>query len=259
MASTTLANIGVTGLAVMGSNLARNLARHGHVVAVHNRSVERTTALVDKHGSDGTFVPSASVTEFLASLERPRRIIIMVKAGGPTDAGIDELVPHLEQGDSVVDGGNAQFTDTRRREAKLRDLGLHFVGTGISGGEVGALNGPSIMPGGSPESYAALGPILESIAARVDGEPCCAWMGPDGAGHFVKMVHNGIEYADMQFIAEAYDVRSATGLSAGEAAAVFREWNSGELDSYLVEITADVLAQTDSATGRPLIDLIVDE
>jgi 6-phosphogluconate dehydrogenase len=258
MASTTLANIGVTGLAVMGSNLARNLARHGHVVAVHNRSVERTTALVDKHGSDGTFVPSASVTEFLASLERPRRIIIMVKAGGPTDAVIDELVPHLEQGDIVVDGGNAQFTDTRRREAKLRDLGLHFVGTGISGGEVGALNGPSIMPGGSPESYAALGPILESIAARVDGEPCCAWMGPDGAGHFVKMVHNGIEYADMQFIAEAYDVLSAAGLTASDVADVFRDWNTGELDSFLVEITAEVLDQVDPATGRALVDVIVD-
>src|SRR5690606_19772739 len=150
-----------------------------------------------------TFVGSETVAEFVASLERPRRIIIMVKAGTGTDAVIDQLLPHLEQGDIVVDGGNAQFQDTRRREARLRELGLHFVGAGISGGEVGALEGPSIMPGGSPESYAALGPILESIAAVVDGEPCCAWMGPDGAGHFVKMVHNGIEYADMQFIAEA--------------------------------------------------------
>ncbi|GAB3061072.1 NADP-dependent phosphogluconate dehydrogenase [Intrasporangium mesophilum] len=253
-----LADIGVTGLAVMGSNLARNLARHGHAVALHNRSPERTRVLVEQHGSEGTFLPSEATKDFVASLARPRRIIIMVKAGGPTDAVIDELVPLLEEGDIVVDGGNAHFEDTRRREAALREHGLHFVGTGISGGEVGALEGPSIMPGGSKESYAALGPILESIAAQVDGEPCCAWMGPDGAGHFVKMVHNGIEYADMQFIAEAYDVLSAAGLTAAEVADVFREWNTGELDSFLVEITADVLSQVDAATGRPLVEVIVD-
>jgi 6-phosphogluconate dehydrogenase len=242
----------------MGSNLARNLARHGHTVAVHNRSVARTRALVEQHGSEGVFVPSESTAEFVASLERPRRIIVMVKAGDPTDAVIDELVPLLEEGDIVVDGGNAHFADTRRRESWLREHGLHFVGTGISGGEVGALEGPSIMPGGSRESYAALGPILESIAAKVDGEACCAWMGPDGAGHFVKMVHNGIEYADMQFIAEAYDLLSAAGLSAAEAADVFREWNTGELDSFLIEITAEVLDQVDAATARPLVDVIVD-
>jgi 6-phosphogluconate dehydrogenase len=254
----SLATIGVTGLAVMGSNLARNLARHGHVVAVHNRTNAKTQALIEQHGSEGTFVPSESTADFVASLERPRRIIIMVKAGGPTDAVIDELVPLLEKGDIVVDGGNAHFEDTRRREARLREHGLHFVGTGISGGEVGALEGPSIMPGGSKESYAALGPILESIAAQVDGDPCCAWMGPDGAGHFVKMVHNGIEYADMQFIAETYDLLSAAGLTAAEAADVFREWNSGELDSFLIEITADVLDQVDAVTGGPLVDVIVD-
>ncbi len=253
-----LATIGVTGLAVMGSNLARNLARHGHTVAVHNRSYVKTRVLVEEHGSEGTFVPSETMADFVASLERPRRIIVMVKAGGPTDAVIDDLVPLLEEGDIVVDGGNAHFEDTRRREARLREHGLHFVGTGISGGEVGALEGPSIMPGGSKESYAALGPILESIAAQVDGEPCCAWMGPDGAGHFVKMVHNGIEYADMQFIAEAYDLLSAAGLTSAEAAAVFREWNTGELDSFLIEITADVLDQVDASTGRPLVDVIVD-
>ncbi|KRB45138.1 NADP-dependent phosphogluconate dehydrogenase [Terrabacter sp. Root181] len=253
-----LATIGVTGLAVMGSNLARNLARHGHTVAVHNRSTAKTRTLVDEHGSEGTFVPSESTADFVASLERPRRIIVMVKAGGPTDAVIDELVPLLEEGDIVVDGGNAHFENTRRREKRLREHGLHFVGTGISGGEVGALEGPSIMPGGSKESYAALGPILESIAAQVDGEACCAWMGPDGAGHFVKMVHNGIEYADMQFIAEAYDLLSAAGLTATESAAVFREWNSGELDSFLIEITADVLDQVDASTGRPLVEVIVD-
>ena len=255
---TTLADIGVTGLAVMGSNLARNLARHGHVVALHNRTAARTTALVEQHGSEGSFVASESLAEFVGSLERPRRIIIMVKAGAPTDAVIDELVPLLDEGDIVVDGGNAHFDHTRTREARLREHGLHFVGTGISGGEVGALEGPSIMPGGSKESYAALGPILESIAAQVDGEACCAWMGPDGAGHFVKMVHNGIEYADMQFIAEAYDVLSAAGLTAAEVADVFREWNTGELDSFLVEITAEVLGQVDAATGRPLVELVVD-
>src|SRR3954463_8000436 len=254
----TPAQIGVTGLAVMGRNLARNLARNGYAVALHNRTAARTRSLVEEHGDEGTFVATESLKEFVDALERPRRILVMVKAGAPTDAVIDELVPLLEEGDIVVDGGNAHFADTRRREARLREHGLHFVGTGISGGEVGALEGPSIMPGGSKEAYAALGPILESIAAQVDGEPCCAWMGPDGSGHFVKMVHNGIEYADMQFIAEAYDLLSAAGLSAAGAADVFREWNSGELDSFLVELTAEVLAQFDSITGVPLVDVIVD-
>jgi 6-phosphogluconate dehydrogenase len=253
------ANIGVIGLAVMGSNLARNLARHGHTVAVFNRTHARTLAHLEAHRADGTFVGAETLEEFVASLIRPRRIIIMVKAGPGTDAVIDQLAPLLEDGDIVVDGGNSHFEDTRRREAALREVGLHFVGTGISGGEVGALEGPSIMPGGSKESYEALGPILESIAAKVDGEPCCAYMGPDGAGHFVKMVHNGIEYADMQFIAEAYDVLTAAGLSAGEVAEVFREWNTGELDSFLVEITAEVLSHVDPSTGRPLVELIVDQ
>ena len=253
------AQIGVTGLAVMGRNLARNLARHGHTVALHNRTQSRTDDLVGEYGHEGDFVPSTSLETFVASLERPRRVVIIVKAGDGTDAVIDELAPLLDEGDIVVDGGNAHFEDTRRREAALRDKGLHFVGAGISGGEVGALEGPSIMPGGSKESYAALGPILESIAAQVEGEPCCAWMGPDGAGHFVKMVHNGIEYADMQFIAEAYDVLSAAGLDAHEVADVFREWNSGELDSFLVEITAEVLDHRDADTGRPLVELIRDE
>ncbi|MEO7236337.1 MAG: NADP-dependent phosphogluconate dehydrogenase [Lapillicoccus sp.] len=257
--SETRAQIGVTGLAVMGRNLARNLARHGHTVALHNRTQSRTDDLVGEYGHEGDFVPSTSLETFVASLERPRRVVIMVKAGDSTDAVIDELVPLQDEGDIVVDGGNAHFEDTRRRESALRDKGIHFVGTGISGGEVGALEGPAIMPGGSKESYAALGPILESIAAQVDGEPCCAWMGPDGAGHFVKMVHNGIEYADMQFIAEAYDVLSAAGLDAHEVAAVFREWNTGELDSFLVEITAEVLDHDDPATGRPLVELIRDE
>ncbi len=210
------ADIGVTGLAVMGRNLARNLAWHGHVVALHNRSPERTRSLVKEHGDEGTFIPSESMEGFVASLEQPRAIIIMVQAGPPTDAVIDQLVPLLDEGDIVVDCGNAHFMDTRRREHALREHGLNFVGCGVSGGEEGALNGPSIMPGGSKEAYAKLGPILESIAAQVDGTPCCTHVGPDGAGHFVKMVHNGIEYADMQLIAEAYDLLRA-GLGAEPA------------------------------------------
>jgi 6-phosphogluconate dehydrogenase len=243
----------------MGRNLARNLARHGHTVALHNRSQARTDALVAQHGDEGEFVPSTSMKEFVGSLERPRRVVIMVKAGPGTDAVIDELAELMEPGDVIVDGGNAHFLDTRRREAALRERGLHFVGTGISGGEEGALNGPSIMPGGSVEAYASLGPLLESIAAEVDGVPCCTHVGPDGAGHFVKMVHNGIEYADMQLIAEAYDLlRSALGLTPAQIAEVFRGWNTGELESYLVEITAEVLDQLDAATGAPLVDVIAD-
>ncbi|MER7131494.1 NADP-dependent phosphogluconate dehydrogenase [Streptosporangium saharense] len=255
----TQAQIGVTGLAVMGANLARNLARHGHVVAVHNRSLSRTTKLVEEHGDEGTFVACETPEEFVAALERPRRVLIMVKAGAPTDAVIEEFAPLLEPGDMLVDGGNAHFLDTRRREAALRERGIHFVGTGVSGGEEGALLGPSIMPGGSKESYAALGPLLEDISAKVDGVPCCTHIGPDGAGHFVKMVHNGIEYADMQLIAEAYDLlRHGAGLDPAQLADVFDEWNRGELSSYLIEITAEVLRQVDASTGRPLVDVIAD-
>jgi 6-phosphogluconate dehydrogenase len=257
--TTGTAQIGVTGLAVMGRNLARNLARHGHTVALHNRSQARTDSLVADHGGDGTFVPTTSMAEFVDALERPRRAIIMVKAGAGTDAVIDELAALMEPGDVIVDAGNAHFADTRRREAALRERGLHFVGTGVSGGEEGALNGPSIMPGGSTEAYRSLGPLLESIAAVVDGVPCCAHAGPDGAGHFVKMVHNGIEYADMQLIGEAYDLlRSALGLTPAQVADVFGEWNTGDLESYLVEITSEVLGQVDGETGRPLVDVIAD-
>ncbi|QXT63772.1 NADP-dependent phosphogluconate dehydrogenase [Tessaracoccus palaemonis] len=258
MSTDQLANIGVIGMAVMGSNLARNLAHHGHRVAVFNRTTARTDEMIAAHGSEGDFRPAAELAQFVASLERPRRIIIMVKAGGPTDATIDALIPLLEPGDIVVDGGNAFFEDTRRREQKLRGAGLHFVGAGISGGEVGALEGPSIMPGGSAESYEALGPILESISAQVDGEPCCTYIGTDGAGHFVKMVHNGIEYADMQFIGEAYELLKGLGLSHTEMADVFATWNTGDLDSYLIEITSEVLRKVDAATGRPLVEVIVD-
>jgi len=260
MTEQATADIGVTGLAVMGRNLARNLARHGHAVALHNRSPQRTRSLVTEHGDEGTFVASESMPDFVASLKQPRAIIIMVKAGAPTDAVIDELVPLLDEGDIVVDCGNAHYTDTRRREAALRRHGLHFVGCGVSGGEEGALNGPSIMPGGSPESYRKLGPIFESIAAQVDGTPCCVHVGPDGAGHFVKMVHNGIEYADMQLIAEAYDIlRTGLGEEPGQIAEIFRTWNDGDLDSFLIQITAQVLAHTDARTGQPFVDVVLDQ
>jgi 6-phosphogluconate dehydrogenase len=255
-----LAQIGVTGLAVMGRNLARNFARHGHRVAIHNRTYARTEALVAEASADGEFVPSESLAEFVASLERPRRVLIMVKAGPGTDAVIDELIPLLDEGDIIIDAGNAHFPDTIRREARLKELGLHFVGTGVSGGEEGALNGPSIMPGGSPQSYASLGPLLESISAKVDDEPCCTYVGPDGAGHFVKMVHNGIEYADMQLIAEAYDlIKQATGASAAEIGTIFSTWNSGDLESFLIEITADVLSHVDAETGGAFVDIILDQ
>ncbi len=254
------AQIGVTGLAVMGRNLARNLARHGYRVAVHNRSAERTRWLVAEHGDEGTFLPAESVEDFVASLEVPRTVIIMVKAGAATDAVIDELVPLLEPGDIVVDAGNAHFPDTVRREAALRERGLHFVGTGVSGGEEGALLGPSIMPGGSVESYATLGPMLETISAKVDGVPCCTHVGPGGAGHFVKMVHNGIEYADMQLIAEAYDLlRQGLGAPASRIAEIFAQWNTGDLESFLIEITADVLAHTDPVTGGAFVDVVLDQ
>src|SRR4051794_36169375 len=256
----TPAQIGVTGLAVMGRNLARNLARNGYAVALHNRTAARTRSLVEEHGDEGTFVATESLKEFVDALERPRRVVIMVKAGAPTDAVIDELVPLLEEGDIVIDCGNAHFADTRRREHELRDKGLHFVGCGVSGGEEGALNGPSIMPGGSKESYEKLGPIFESIAAEVDGTACCVHVGPDGAGHFVKMVHNGIEYADMQLIAEAYDLlRHGLSGSTAELAEIFRSWNEGDLESFLIEITADVLAQEDAATGQPFVDVVLDQ
>ena len=254
------ANIGVVGLAVMGSNLARNLAsREGNTVAVYNRSRAKTDELVADHPEAG-FIPAFSYEEFAASLQKPRTAIIMVKAGGPTDAVIDELVKVFEPGDIIVDGGNAYFPDTIRREKAVRETGINYVGAGISGGEEGALHGPSIMPGGSDESWVTLGPILKSIAAVAEGEPCVTHIGHDGAGHFVKMVHNGIEYADMQVIAEAYDlIRRGTGKTPAEIAEIFAEWNKGELESYLIEITAEVLRQVDAETGKPLVDVILDQ
>ena len=255
-----LAQIGVVGLAVMGSNIARNFARHDYTVAVYNRSTEKTDAFMAEYGKDGDFIPSTTIKEFVASLERPRRALIMVQAGEATDAEIAQLADAMDKGDIIIDGGNSLFTDTIRREADMSARGLHFVGAGISGGEEGALNGPSIMPGGPAESYESLGPLLESIAAHVDDVPCCTHIGPNGAGHFVKMVHNGIEYADMQVIGEAYHLlRYAAHMTPAEIAEVFREWNTGDLDSYLVEITAEVLSQVDAETGKPLIDVIVDQ
>jgi len=254
------ANIGVVGLAVMGSNLARNLAsREGNTVAIFNRSYSKTETLLAEHPEAG-FVPASNYEEFAASLSTPRTAIIMVQAGKGTDAVIDALTEVFEPGDIIVDGGNALFTDTIRREKAVRETGINFVGAGISGGEEGALLGPSIMPGGSAEAWETLGPILKSIAAVAEGEPCVTHVGTDGAGHFVKMIHNGIEYADMQLIAEAYDlIRQGTGATPAEIAEIFAEWNKGELESYLIEITAEVLRQVDAKTDKPLVDIILDQ
>ncbi len=254
-----LADVGVTGLAVMGANLARNFARNGFRVAIHNRSAAKVDTLMSEHGDEGDFVATPDLADFVQALERPRKVIIMVQAGPGTDAVIDQLVPLLEDGDIVVDAGNAHWEDTRRREKRLREAGLRFVGAGVSGGEEGALLGPSIMPGGDTEAYAHLAPMLEKIAAQVDGEACCRHIGPDAAGHFVKMVHNGIEYADMQLIAEAYDVlRTLGGATPTEIADIFRTWNTGVLDSFLIEITATVLDKVDVRTGKALVDVILD-
>ncbi|MGI5466474.1 NADP-dependent phosphogluconate dehydrogenase [Streptomyces sp. CA-132043] len=257
---TSVANIGVVGLAVMGSNLARNLAsREGNTVAVYNRTRARTEELIAEHPEAG-FVAAESIDDFVASLAKPRTAIIMVKAGAGTDAVIDQLAERFEPGDIIVDGGNANFDDTIAREKRIAPTGIHFVGAGISGGEEGALKGPSIMPGGSAESYRTLGPILASIAAVAEGEPCVTHVGTDGAGHFVKMIHNGIEYADMQLIAEAYDLlRTVGGHRPAAIADVFAEWNRGSLESYLIEITAEVLRQVDPATGEPFVDIVLDQ
>lgn len=262
MTETKKAQIGVTGLAVMGANLARNLARNGYTVALHNRSIEKTDALLAEHGAEGDFIRTETLQELVDSLESPRRILIMVKAGAPVDAVIEQLAPLLDEDDIIIDGGNSHFPDTIRREHALAERGLHFVGVGVSGGEEGALWGPAIMPGGSAKSYESLGPMLEKIAAKApqDGAPCCAWLSTDGAGHFVKMVHNGIEYADMQVIGEAYDImRSIAGVEPAEQAEIFKKWNETDLSSYLIEITSEVLAQVDEKSGKPLVDVIVDQ
>jgi 6-phosphogluconate dehydrogenase len=252
--------LGVTGLATMGANLARNAARNGFGVAVHNRSEGRTRELVEGHGDEGVLVGTFSTEEFVAALARPRRILVMVKAGPAVDAVLEELAGHLEAGDLLIDGGNSYFEDTVRREQAMAARGLRFLGAGVSGGEEGALWGPSIMPGGTAEAYGLVEPLLTTIAAQVQGVACCRLVGPGGAGHYVKMVHNGIEYADMQLIAEAYDLLGqGTGMGAGRLAEVFEGWNAGELDSFLIEITATVLRQTDPASGQPLVEVILDQ
>ncbi|HEY7073862.1 MAG TPA: NADP-dependent phosphogluconate dehydrogenase [Solirubrobacteraceae bacterium] len=254
-----MSEIGVTGLAVMGANLARNIARHGVPTAVHNRTAAKTEQFMSEYAEEGDFTASESLEDFVRSLERPRRIIVMVKAGPAVDGVIDDLTPLLDDGDIVIDAGNSHYEDTRRRTQACRERGLRFIGTGVSGGEEGALNGPSIMPGGERDAYGEVEEVLTTIAAQVDGTPCCTYVGPDGAGHFVKMVHNGIEYADMQLIAEAYDLmRHGVGLAVPDIARVFEEWNEGDLESYLIEITAKVLAKTDEHSGGPLVDVILD-
>ncbi len=254
----TSADIGVIGLAVMGRNLVLNMDDHGYKVAVFNRTTERIDEFLAGDAAGSRVVGAYDLEELVASLASPRKVLMMIKAGPAVDALIDELIPLLEPGDIIMDGGNSLYTDTIERASRLEALGLAYVGTGISGGEDGARNGPSIMPAGTKAAWPHVGPILQDIAAHVDGVPCCEWIGPDGAGHFVKTVHNGIEYGDMQVLAEAYDVMNrGLGLSPAEMADVFAEWNRGPLDSYLVEITEIVLRAVDD-DGTPLVDLILD-
>jgi len=250
--------IGVVGLAVMGKNLALNIESKGFSVAVYNRSAEKTNELLaEAQGKD--FVGTYNIEEFVQSLEIPRKILIMVKAGQPTDDTINQLVPFLDQGDILIDGGNAYFPDTQRRNKDLQAQGFRFIGAGVSGGEEGALKGPAIMPGGQKDAYELVEPILTAISAKVDGEPCSTYIGEDGAGHYVKMVHNGIEYGDMQLIGEAYHLlKDVLNLSTSELHDIFTEWNQGELDSYLIEITADIFKKTDPDTGKPMVDVILD-
>ncbi|MGM0170888.1 6-phosphogluconate dehydrogenase, decarboxylating [Enterococcus sp. AZ140] len=252
--------IGVVGMAVMGKNLALNIESRGYSVALFNRTGAKTTDVVEEH-PDKNFKATYTIEEFVDSIEKPRRILLMVKAGPATDATIQELLPHLDKGDILIDGGNTFFQDTIRRNEELANSGINFIGTGVSGGEEGALKGPSIMPGGQKEAYELVAPILEQISAKAeDGTPCVTYIGPNGAGHYVKMVHNGIEYGDMQLIAESYDLmKNILGLSVDEMADIFKEWNEGELDSYLIEITADILTRKDDeGTGQPIVDVILD-
>ncbi|MCH6269003.1 NADP-dependent phosphogluconate dehydrogenase [Neobacillus citreus] len=251
--------IGVIGLAVMGKNLALNIESRGYSVSVYNRSSDKTEIFLSEEAAGKNIIGTYSVEEFISSLERPRKILLMVKAGTATDATIQSLQPHLEDGDIIIDGGNTFFQDTIRRNKELAETGIHFIGTGVSGGEEGALNGPSIMPGGQKEAYELVKPILEAISAKVEGDACCTYIGPNGAGHYVKMVHNGIEYGDMQLISEAYFIlKQLLGLTAEELHEVFSEWNKGELDSYLIEITANIFTKVDEETSKPLVDVILD-
>jgi len=254
-----LADIGLIGLAVMGENLVLNMESKGYTVAVFNRTVERVDEFMAGRGAGKKFIGAHSIAELCASLERPRKVMMLVKAGKPVDDFIDLIIPHLEEGDIIIDGGNSHFPDTIRRTKYVESKGLLYIGTGVSGGEEGALLGPSMMPGGSPAAWPAVKEIFQAVSAKVeDGTPCCDWVGEGGAGHFVKMVHNGIEYGDMQIINEAYQVmKDLLGLSADEMHEVFKEWNKGDLDSYLIEITRDILAVKDE-DGTPLVEKILD-
>jgi len=258
--STNQSDIGLIGLAVMGENLVLNMESKGFSVAVFNRTTEVTEKFAAARAKGKNIQPTRTMEEFVAALKRPRKAMIMVKAGVPVDAVIGQLTPLLEKGDVIIDGGNSLFTDTQRRCKDLEGKGIHFVGMGVSGGEEGALKGPSLMPGGSRASWEIIAPIFRKIAAQVDGEPCCRYMGPDGAGHYVKMVHNGIEYGDMQLICEAYAImKDVLGMQAPELADIFTEWNKGELDSYLIEITSQIFRKIDPDTGKPLVDVILDK
>ncbi len=251
---------GLIGLAVMGENLVLNIERNGFSVAVYNRTAERTQAFAAGRAKGKRILPCYTLRDLVDSLERPRKVMLMVQAGDPVDQVISQLAPLLEPGDLIIDGGNSFFKDTERRAQELAQKGINYIGTGVSGGEEGALKGPAIMPGGQFEAYKLVEPIFQAIAAKVDGEPCVTYIGPRGAGHYVKMVHNGIEYGDMQLIAEAYDIlHRALGLSAKELHDIFAEWNEGELKSYLIEITRDIFAKIDEETGEPLVDKVLDE
>ncbi|MGB3616198.1 MAG: NADP-dependent phosphogluconate dehydrogenase, partial [Elainellaceae cyanobacterium] len=253
-------SFGLIGLAVMGENLALNVERNGFPVTVYNRSPDKTERFMAERAQGKNIKAAYSLEDFVESLERPRRILVMVKAGGPVDAVINQLKPLLQEGDMIIDGGNSLYEDTERRVKDLESTGLSFIGMGVSGGEEGALNGPSLMPGGTKAAYESIEPIVTKIAAQVDDGPCVTYIGPGGAGHYVKMVHNGIEYGDMQLIAEAYDVmKNVLGLDANQMQKVFAEWNkTEELDSFLIEITADIFTKTDPDTGLPTVDVILD-
>ncbi len=260
MATTPTADMGLIGLAVMGENLVLNMESHGFTVAVFNRTTAKVDSFVNGRGRDKKIIGAHTVADLVKALKRPRKIMIMVKAGSAVDQVIDELVPLLAPGDVIIDGGNSLYADSTRRTKALKEKGLLFVGTGVSGGEEGALKGPSIMPGGNPDAWPHVKPIFQAIAAKVDGDvPCCDWVGPEGAGHYVKMVHNGIEYGDMQLICEAYDLLGRlVGLAPPALHDVFARWNTGPLDSYLIEITRDIFAYTDEETGEPLVNMVLD-
>ncbi|UCH11117.1 MAG: decarboxylating NADP(+)-dependent phosphogluconate dehydrogenase [Fidelibacterota bacterium] len=253
-------NIGLIGLAVMGENLVLNMENHGFSVAVFNRTTSKIDDFIQGRAKGKNIKGCYSIEELAANLERPRKVMLLVKAGQPVDDFIELLIPHLEKGDIIIDGGNSHFPDTIRRTKYVEEKGLLYIGTGVSGGEEGALKGPAIMPGGSPDAWPHVKPIFQAIAAKVDdGSPCCEWVGSNGAGHFVKMVHNGIEYGDMQMICEAYSImRHALGMTPSDMQVVFADWNSGELDSYLIQITSEILGYRDEESGQPIVDLILD-